>query len=157
MNHLLCSQSSSRAMVQLCSHGPSSLCRAQGLRAAARQWWCLGGGVHSWGRATLSECPNASALGSLSHTLSVYFLLFLHFSVLLLLLSCSCCQALWRGGVSAAESHTDLVGPFMHLCPWEQVSQLSSQLWGCGQCSLWGWRISWFSLNQDRPAPLLLH
>ena len=50
-------------------------------------------------------------------------------------------------GVSAAESHSDLVGPLLQVCPWEQVSQLSSHLWACGQCSVWGWAMGWFSLN----------
>ncbi|KAK4806456.1 hypothetical protein QYF61_013949 [Mycteria americana] len=38
MNHLLCSHSSSRAVLQLSSHMPTSLCRAQGLTPTAWQW-----------------------------------------------------------------------------------------------------------------------
>jgi len=63
---LLCSQSSSRAVLQLSSHGPSSLCRAQGLRAAARKSRGLGDGVHSWVRGTLPRVPDCLSAG-LSH------------------------------------------------------------------------------------------
>ncbi|KAK4806521.1 hypothetical protein QYF61_021357 [Mycteria americana] len=56
MNHLLCNHSSSRAVLQLSSHMPTSLCRAQGLTPTAWQCWSLGGGVHSW------QTSNASSI-----------------------------------------------------------------------------------------------
>jgi len=47
-------QRSSRARGQLSSHVSISLLQITGAQSStARQCWCLGGGVHSWGRVTL--------------------------------------------------------------------------------------------------------
>jgi len=47
-------QSSSRARGQLSGHISISLLQITGAQnSTARQCWCLGGGVHSWGRVTL--------------------------------------------------------------------------------------------------------
>ena len=39
-------------------------------------------------------------------------------------------------GISAVESHIDLVHPSMQMCPWEHESILSCNLWGCVQRSV---------------------
>jgi len=66
--------------------------------------------VHSWVRGTLSSVPTASALASLSQILTVIFLVSPLVCVIVVILLFLLSGSLGVG-VSAAESHTDLVGP----------------------------------------------
>ena len=68
-----------------------------------------------------------------------------HFSILP---SCPCFpwsypRTLWQQGGFRCSACTDTAGPVMQLCPWEQSASVPSKLWGSGQCSVWGWGLSW--------------
>ena len=68
-----------------------------------------------------------------------------HFSILP---SCPCFpwsspRTLWQQGGFRCGAHTDAAGLAMQLCPWEQSPSVPSKLWGSGQCSVWGWGLSW--------------
>ncbi len=135
-------QQSRAAALQPRAHGP--------LQSTGAESSCPAMVVSGRGHAQLGEgdavpsarlplpCPLSAAPW-------LYLPLCLHLSVVLLLGSCSCCQAVW-GGEFQLQSHPLILWVLSCSCVHGNKCP-SFHLWGCGQCRLWGWGRSWFSLS----------